>query len=438
MQLREALGFSAQALRANPVRSLLTGLGMAIGTASVILVVTISLTSRDYILEQIEGIGSNIIFGYYVSAGPTSVAADADYIKMADIDAIRSSLSADIVAATGVMSGFDQILIQGKPHDVKVIGTDSDYAAVRNIVIPYGRFFGAEEVSERQKVALLTDPLAERMFGSREGAINQPVRLYGLPFVVIGTFREKVSTFGQSEWSAKRHDPETVLKYSRRLNESIRCTYRRAPGRCEAVDQGVQAVLESRHRPGARYGVAISDVDSGGREGHRQCLNIAVDYGVGHRPGDFRNRHHEHYAGDGDGADARNRVANGRRGGAQGRPGTISGGGGVDQHGRGVDGDSGGDCGSAIGDVVCGRQYSDFTGGNRGGFRGVVRGGAGVWIPAGESGGAFESDGGVAVRVVGASGPRGGTRMTLWRLFAMSTGRMGMRGSAISKSSRTT
>ena len=57
MFLGEAVRFSAQALRASPARSLLTGLGMAIGTASVILVVTISLTSRDYVLEQVQGIG---------------------------------------------------------------------------------------------------------------------------------------------------------------------------------------------------------------------------------------------------------------------------------------------------------------------------------------------------------------------------------------------
>ena len=69
MFLGESLRFSLQALRANPVRSLLTGLGMVIGTASVILVVTISLTSRDYILEQVEGVGSNIIFAYYAAAG---------------------------------------------------------------------------------------------------------------------------------------------------------------------------------------------------------------------------------------------------------------------------------------------------------------------------------------------------------------------------------
>src|ERR1700693_3890920 len=130
MFLDEAVRFSWQALRASPVRSLLTGLGMAIGTASVILVVTISLTSRDYILEQVQGIGSNIIFAYYVSAGPSAATADADYVKMTDVEAIRRELRSDIVTATGVMSSFDRILIGGKEQDVKVIGTDFAYRSV--------------------------------------------------------------------------------------------------------------------------------------------------------------------------------------------------------------------------------------------------------------------------------------------------------------------
>src|SRR5881227_1367162 len=134
MFFSEAVKFSAQALRASPIRSILTGLGMAIGTASVILVVTISLTSRDYILEQVQGIGSNIIFAYYANAGAATV-SEADYIKMADVQTIRQELTSDIVAATGVMSNFDRILIGGKEQDVKVIGTDQDYQPVRNIVI---------------------------------------------------------------------------------------------------------------------------------------------------------------------------------------------------------------------------------------------------------------------------------------------------------------
>ena len=257
MFLGEALRFSAQALRANPVRSLLTGLGMVIGTASVILVVTISLTSRDYILEQIEGIGSNIIFAYYVSAGPTTAAADADYVKMADVEALRGSLASDIVAATGVMSSFDHVLIQGKLQDVKVNGTDQDYQQVRNMVISAGRFLDASDVSGREKVAVLTDHLAKRMYGSLEGGLNQTIKLFGMQFTVIGTFHERVETFGQSE--VERDTiviPITVLRYFSPV-ERIDPLYveTRSPETVDRTAARVQEVIESRHRPGARYRV---------------------------------------------------------------------------------------------------------------------------------------------------------------------------------------
>jgi putative ABC transport system permease protein len=255
--LGEALRFSAQALRANPVRSLLTGLGMVISTASVILVVTISLTSRDYILEQVEGIGSNIIFAYYASGGPDVAVADADYIKMSDVETIRRELGADIVAATGVMSNFDRMLIGGKEQDAKVIGTDQDYQAVRNIVISSGRFLDEGDVTLRAKVALLTDRLAERMYGNRASALHQVIKLYGLQFTVIGTFHEKVETFGQSE--VERDTiliPITVLRYFTPV-ERIDPLYVqvRSPAQVERVALRVQEIVEGRHRPGARYRV---------------------------------------------------------------------------------------------------------------------------------------------------------------------------------------
>src|ERR1700740_1078783 len=101
MFLGEALPFSLQALRQNPVRSLLTGLGMVIGTASVILVVTISLTSQNYILEQIEGVVSNMGFASdEVGTQQSSAEVNADFIKGSDVQAIRAQLADRIVAAT--------------------------------------------------------------------------------------------------------------------------------------------------------------------------------------------------------------------------------------------------------------------------------------------------------------------------------------------------
>ena len=256
MFLGEAIRFSAQALRASPVRSLLTGLGMAIGTASVILVVTISLTSRDYILEQVQGIGSNIVFAYYAAANGSTV-SDADYIKMPDVQAIRRELTSDIVAATGVMSNFDRILIGGKEQDVKILGTDQDYQPVRNIVISSGRFLDEGDVALRTKAALLTDQLATRMFGGRAAALHQVIKLYGLQFTVVGTFHEKVETFGQSE--VERDTiliPITVLRYFTPV-ERIDPLYVqvRSAREVERVAARLQEILEARHRPGARYRV---------------------------------------------------------------------------------------------------------------------------------------------------------------------------------------
>src|SRR3977135_106123 len=134
MHFGEALRFSFQALRSNPIRSLLTCLGMMIGNASVILVVTISQTSQDYILEQIRGLGSNIIYAYFETGSQAESKSQADFIKRADVEAVRSELGSRIVAATGVMSNTDRILINGKEQDVKIIGSDQNYTEVWKMV----------------------------------------------------------------------------------------------------------------------------------------------------------------------------------------------------------------------------------------------------------------------------------------------------------------
>ena len=101
MNIGEAFQFSIRALSANKLRSVLTALGMVIGNASVILVVTIALTSRDYVLQQVRGIGSNIVYAYCENAGPQGAEIEADFVKLADIDAVREQLGPRIVAATG-------------------------------------------------------------------------------------------------------------------------------------------------------------------------------------------------------------------------------------------------------------------------------------------------------------------------------------------------
>jgi putative ABC transport system permease protein len=258
MHIGEALRFSVESLKANKSRSLLTGLGMMIGTASVILVVTISLTSQSYILEQIEGVGSNMIFAQYeVGSQQTVALVDADFIKLNDVKRVRAELADQIIAATPIMNNFDRMVIQGKEQDVLIVGSDQYYQPVRNLVVLAGRFLDSNDVTLRQKVALLTEKFAARLFGGQQAAIGRVIKIHGLQFTVIGTFKEKVSSFGQSELNDETIViPITVQKYFTQV-ERIDPLYVQAksPELVEPVTAQVTKILNANHRAGAKYKV---------------------------------------------------------------------------------------------------------------------------------------------------------------------------------------
>lgn len=257
MNIREAFRFSYQSLRANKIRTLLTALGLVIGNASVILVVTISLTSRDYILDQIRGIGSNLVYANYEAGSQTATQVEADFVKLADVEAVRQYLGGRINAATGVMTNYDRMLINGREQDIAVLGSDDQYKTVRNLVILAGRFMDANDVAMRSKVAMLTEELARRLYGSQQAAVGQILKLHGLQFTVIGTFKEKTSSFGMSELTSETVlIPITVLRYFT-SSERIDPLYVQVTDANDvpAVTREVRQIIEGRHRTGARYRV---------------------------------------------------------------------------------------------------------------------------------------------------------------------------------------
>jgi putative ABC transport system permease protein len=229
-----------------------------IGTASVILVVTISLTSRNYILEQIEGVGSNMIYASYeIGTQASSAEVNADFIKMSDVIAVRQQLAGSIAATTGIESNYDSTFINGKEERLLIIGSDEYYKTVRNLAVLSGRFLDASDVDLRQKVVLMTEKLAKRLYGSVDAAPGQFIKLHGLQFTVVGTFKEKGNSFGQSELNAESLlIPITVQQYFIRV-ERIDPFYvqAREPEQVEAVTTEVKEILESRHRAGAGYKV---------------------------------------------------------------------------------------------------------------------------------------------------------------------------------------
>jgi putative ABC transport system permease protein len=257
MYFGESLRFTLQALRANKFRTFLTGLGLVIGNASVILVVTISITSRDYILDQIRGVGSNLIYAQYSAGTNTGTVVDADFVKRADVEAVRREFGARIVAATGVMSNAGRLLIDEKEQDVSVVGIDEYYPAVRNMVLLAGRFIDESDVNVRQHVVMLSEKLAGRLYGNVQDDVGQVIKLYGLQFTVVGTFKERTATFGQTEITNETVlMPITVFKLFNSV-ERIDPMYvqAREASDVEPLTAAIKRLIESRHRPGARYNV---------------------------------------------------------------------------------------------------------------------------------------------------------------------------------------
>ncbi len=258
MKLTEAISFSLRALRANRLRTFLTALGMIIGNASVILVVTISLASTDLILNLIRGVGSNLVYANLEQSGQNAAQVRADYVKLADVQALRELFGDRIVAATAVLPNSDQIVINGKVRPVTINGVDEFYKSVRNIVVLNGRSFDSSDMVLRGRVAMLSDKLAIRMFGSLNASLDQKMKIKGLQFTVIGTFREKTSTMGQSEISSEDAIliPITVMKYFVPV-ERIEPVYlqARSPADVPAITEQTRDLLRQRHRPGANYNV---------------------------------------------------------------------------------------------------------------------------------------------------------------------------------------
>jgi putative ABC transport system permease protein len=257
MNITEAVSFSMQALRANRLRTFLTALGLIIGNASVILVVTISLASKDLILNQIRGIGSNLVYADYEAGGENLAQVEADFVKLADVQAIREDLGNTIVAASAVMNAHEHIVVNGKVRMVTVDGVDDQYARVRNLVVLAGRRFDQSDMTLREHVAMLIDKLAVRMFGSQEAALGQTIKISQLEFTVVGTFREKTSTMNQGEITEDTIlIPITVMKYFMQY-ERINPVYIEVRNAADVpmVTQEVNNILERRHRPGAKYNV---------------------------------------------------------------------------------------------------------------------------------------------------------------------------------------
>jgi putative ABC transport system permease protein len=144
MAVGEIVSFAYDTFCSNKVRFILTALGMVIGTASLILVVTIGMTGRQYVLNQIQAIGANLIYAQYQGA-PHISQSTPDPLTIDDVEAVRNQISG-VVAASPVVNLSERVPFgDGKEREVQILGVYPEYLQVRNLVVLSGRFFDAED-----------------------------------------------------------------------------------------------------------------------------------------------------------------------------------------------------------------------------------------------------------------------------------------------------
>ena len=251
MQWRESIRLALDALSVDKVKAFLTMLGVMIGSAAIVLVITMASTGKAYVVGQIEGIGANLAYAALDRNGVPTVPSDE--LSAGDLAAVRQSLSM-VTAAAGTYDNPFDFRLRGKVVRARLVGVTEEFQKIRRLLMVSGRYFDAEDFVSRAKVCLVTEHIATDVF-NRESPIGHPLQLEHLRCTIIGVFREGVPTFGQSEIQ-----DETVLVTFPLIKtvtgeDFFQVIYAQAVSSDEvpAMTSEMARLIHSRHRKVARY-----------------------------------------------------------------------------------------------------------------------------------------------------------------------------------------
>jgi putative ABC transport system permease protein len=250
----ESVRFALEALVSDKLKASLTMLGVVIGSAAIVLVVTIASTGKVYMISQIEGIGANLAYATLDRSGG-STALD-DELTIDDLVAVRRVLPS-VTAVAGTYDIPIAFQLRGKMLHPRLVGVTQDFEKIRNLQITSGRYFDAEDFQAHFRVCLVTDQLAQSAFGF-DSAVGNTIRLVEFRCTIIGTFKEGVPTFGQSEIQDDTLLIPFPLVKDITGDNFFQVLYAQAasPDEVRATTQHLGDLLHSRHRKEARYLVA--------------------------------------------------------------------------------------------------------------------------------------------------------------------------------------
>ena len=254
MQFKETLTVAVDALRANKLRAILSSIGVIIGSASIVLVVTVALTSQKFVISQIEAVGSNLVWVELVKR-PGKAQPLSHELTLDDLSAVRATIPS-LVASAGLTDIPMIVVVNGQERPVTLIGVTDGYQAIRHLVITRGRYFDSGDMETRDKVCIITRDLAIRVFGL-ENPIGSELRLGDMNFTVVGVFHERSSTYGMSEIQKETVIiPFPLIKYfTGDYHVGTLQATAATPEGVSVVERRVRELLKSRHPPEAEWNV---------------------------------------------------------------------------------------------------------------------------------------------------------------------------------------
>jgi len=209
MNINEVFRISWEAILKNKVRSLLTMLGIIIGVAAVIIMIAISSGTEATISDQITSLGTNLIF---VSTAFTRMGPGVDtsvQLVLSDATAIADNISG--VTSVVVEQDASETVKAGSVSlsSTSITGASPDFLTVRDLTVANGRFFTAEDVTNKKKVVVLGSTLATELFGTADPT-GQTILIYNTRVTVIGVLAEK-GTVGEVDYDTRAYIPISLM-----------------------------------------------------------------------------------------------------------------------------------------------------------------------------------------------------------------------------------
>jgi putative ABC transport system permease protein len=189
MNILPAIIEAFESLSSNKLRSGLTIIGIVIGVAAVIAIISIGRGAENTITGSIQGIGTNLLF---IFRGGSEDVRNPQALTLGDAEAIGDTFQAPSVAGVAPMlSGQAKVSAAGETTTTQLEGVTPEYSSVRNLGVTEGEFISQEHLLGEASVVLLGTKVAEKLFDRNVGLVGETIRVEGRPFRVIGVLESK-------------------------------------------------------------------------------------------------------------------------------------------------------------------------------------------------------------------------------------------------------